>query len=112
MSNHERTGAPYIRRDEQAADCAKAPMAAREAAWSEIPLEVKIERMRAALLRLENAITVMGKISNDAFKVAHQHEHSVRGRVLIEASRDPWGSPANTIIGHGFDIEHIFRPLK
>jgi len=57
--------------------------AAREPNWDECTLEVKVERMREALLGMGPTLAQTSVRTEEALKMAKAHQHADDGRVLM-----------------------------
>lgn len=79
----------------------------REKHWHECTDIEKTERVREALLQLEEAINFAGKTAVEAVQVAKLHEHGGKGNVLIPTQPE-W---VNAPYAAGY-MNHVFRKLR
>jgi hypothetical protein len=58
-------------------------MPCREKYWAELADAEKIERLRQIIKQLEYRLRDTAKTANDAHRIAEDHQHGSRGKVLM-----------------------------
>lgn len=79
----------------------------REPTWSECPLEVKVERLRDALLEMEGAMNFAGRTAVEARNLVAAHEHHPT-RGIMKPAFDVFGNEPHAL-GYG---NHLLRRLR